>query len=50
MDSCVECPRCQGWMPDETGWTCDLCGGSGMIWDEPPDDTEQDNPAQLHSV
>lgn len=34
----IDCPYCQGWTAAETGWTCDYCGGDGVVWDELPDD------------
>lgn len=38
----ITCPICEGWSPAETGMTCELCGGDGVIWDEQPDNDDDE--------
>ena len=37
----ITCPYCDGWSPSETGWTCEICGGDGVIWNDEPDDIDE---------
>lgn len=43
----ITCPKCDGWSAAETGMTCELCGGDGVIWDEQPDDDEGEDRRSL---